>query len=128
MLKIKTIVEIAGFPKEFVGETMHKVINNLKSNENIKIHKIELAEVAEIKQLFSTFADMDLEFKEIPDFLAFCYDYLPSTVEILDTEKIAMPVREFTNGLNDMLAKLHQYNLTMNHLVNQIEKNKERKE
>ncbi len=116
MLKIKTIVEIAGFPKEFVAETMHKVINNLKSNENIKIHKIELAEVAEIKQLFSTFADMELEFKEIPDFLSFCYDYLPSSVELIDQESIELPAKDFDDMFNDVLARLHQYDLVLRNM------------
>ncbi|HLC56223.1 MAG TPA: hypothetical protein VJJ23_03230 [Candidatus Nanoarchaeia archaeon] len=116
MLKIKTIVEIAGFPKEFVGETMHKVINNLKSNEKIKIHKIELAEVAEIKQLFSTFADMELEFKEIPDFLTFCYDYLPSSVELMEPESLELPAKDFDDMFNDVLARLHQYDLVLRNI------------
>jgi len=122
-------MEVIGFPEEHVNKVSINVVEKLKKEEGIQVLKESSPKAEKVKEtIFASMIEVELKINDYAKLLHFCYDYLPSTVEILDTEKIAMPVREFTNGLNDMLAKLHQYNLTMNHLVNQIEKNKERKE
>jgi len=49
---------------------------------------------------------------KLPGFVVlnnFCFDYMPSSVELLDIEKITVPVNEIRESTNDLLAKLHEY-------------------
>jgi len=60
-----------------------------------------------------------------PAWLNFCYEYLPSEMQIIDTEKIVLSVNEMNNGLGEMLRRLHSLNLMLHNLN---ENNKELKE
>lgn len=98
-------------------------MDKLKKEENITVLKELVPKAEKVKDtIFAVLLEVELKINNYAKLIHFCYDYLPTTIEVLDTEKIAMPTREFTNGLNDLIAKLHQYNLTLNNLVQQIEK------
>jgi len=109
MIQIRTIIEIAGFPKEHVEETMFKVIKNLKDNKNLKILKTSVAPVEEIKTMWSSFVELDAELPDFKELLNFCFDFTPSSIEILKPEKIEDNSEVFADFLNDLLARLHQY-------------------
>ena len=126
-------MEVIGFPEEHVNKVATNVLEKLKKEENIEVIKEDLPKAEKVKEsIFAAMIEVELKINNYAKLMHFCYDYLPSTIEIVDMEKIAMPAREFTNGLNDLIAKLHQYNLTLNNLMNHIEKiqpkTKEKKE
>lgn len=118
---VRAIIEVMGFPEEHVKEVTEKVIEKLKAEDRITVIKDTLHPAQKVKEkFFSCFAEVELKIHDFSKLLGFCYDYLPSSVEILDTEKVVIPVREFHFALNETLEKLHHYNLTVTNLTNRL--------
>ena len=118
---IRAIIEVMGFPEEHVKLVTEKVIEKLKTEDRISIIKETVHPPEKIKEkFFSCFAEVEMKITDFSKLLGFCYDYLPSSIEILDTEKITLPVREFHFAMSEMLDKLHHYNLTVTNLTNRL--------
>ncbi len=125
---IRATIEVLGYPEDHVKKTIEKVVEKLKNEEGIKVIKSEIQKTEKIKEsFFASFAETEMKINDFSKLLHFCYDYLPSSLEILDAEKITMPIREFSMGINEMLAKLHHYNLVVNNLSNKVNELKNQK-
>ncbi len=122
----RAIVEVLGYPEEHVNEVAKNVLEKLKTEQGIKIVKETLNKAEKVKDvIFSSFIEVEIKINDFQKLMDFCYNYLPSTLEILDSNKVIMPIREFTNGLNELLTKLHHYNLVMNNLIHENSELKE---
>lgn len=115
-LSIRAIIEVLGFPQSHVDEIMKKVIDKLKGEEGIKIVKQQVAPSEKVKEMFSSFAEVEVKIADLGKLNHFCFHYLPSSVEVLDVENVNLSSREFTNYLNDILATIHQYNMIVANL------------
>ncbi len=115
-MRIHAMVEIAGFPKEHVEETIKKVIEKLKAEPDMEILEAEIAEAKENKEMWSTFAELELRINEIDKLIYFCLNYMPSTLEIIRPEQFEMDALQMTGLFNELLAKLHQYETVTKHL------------
>lgn len=129
-ISVRALVEVIGFPKEHVDETMGKVLANLKKEEGIKVLKEEIAPAEVVKeQMFASFVSVELSFESLKRLHHFCFFYLPSSIELLDANEVTMSASEFTGSMNDLLATLHQYNMVVSNLnaENEVLKMKEKK-
>ena len=126
MITIKTLVEIAGFPESHVNEIMEKILEKLEKENGIKIIKKDVGKAEKVKEMYSSFADMELDVDNLQVLMSFCFDYTPTSIEIVDIKELTFKVKELTNSLNDMLSKLHQYNylVTNMHAENTVLKQK----
>jgi hypothetical protein len=117
-IKIHTIIEIAGSPKEHVESTINKMMDIMKENKNLNILKKEIAKAekidlpAEIKNaqnvdVFSAFAELEIEMPSLEEIMGFCYTFMPSSLEIMEPESVTMNQKDLENSLNDLLGKLH---------------------
>ena len=70
--------------------------------------------------MFSTFVELEIKFKDIKDLYLFCIEFLPTSIEILDQEKITMKASEFTSALNEVVAHLHKYNMALHNAHAQL--------
>ncbi len=117
----RSIIEIAGTPKEHIEKTIKLVVEDIKKKKNIilksgdifKTKEIELKELKKKGKLFSTYAELELLFKDIPTLIEFCFDYMPSSLEILEPKDLELETNEFAGLLNDLLAKLHQVDMIL---------------
>ena len=116
MIKVLSIIEIAGFPEKHVAKTMKGVMKKLEENKEIKIIKKKIAKVKKVKELWSTFAELELDFKNFQDLTSFCFDYMPSSVEIVEPQDLNIKQVELSSMLNDVLAKLHQYQMFISNI------------
>lgn len=110
MIKIRTVIEIAGFPKEHIEETMQKVVTTLRQDKEVVVLNVSIAETQQVKTMWSTFCEFELQFSTEQQLLTFCYDYTPSYIEIIEPLEIVMNSTDFGSFMNDFLGKLHQYN------------------
>ena len=122
------IIEMAGKPKEHLKEIMNIVINKIKEDKNIEIINKEISEAEEIKEqkgFFSIFGEFELLMSSMPVLIGFCFDYMPSSVEILAPEEMQFKARELNGFLNDLQAKLHRTDMGLKQLnmENQFLKN-----
>lgn len=113
-LLIRTVIEIAGFPKEHIEEVMKKIVDKLKNEK--KVMKAKIFEAKKVEKIFSTFTEAEINFENIDELIGFCLDYYPSSIEVLEPEKFEVAGQEFTAIINDLLAKLHEYDSTVKRL------------
>src|SRR3989344_4590330 len=77
------IIEIAGFPKEHVEE------------------------------LWSSFVDIKITFKDLNQMIVFCFDYMPSSVDIIEPLKFNFESVEISGLFNDLMGKIHHYDMLL---------------
>lgn len=116
VFKISAIIEVAGFPEKHVNDVMLKIIENLKKEPKIKITKEEIAEARPAKDVFSGFMEFELEIETFDKLLFFCYNYLPSSIELLEAKDMKLSTDEFRSGINDLLAYLHRINFMVSNI------------
>ena len=54
-----------------------------------------------------TFVEIEMLVEKINDLISFCFDYMPSSVEIIKPESLKVNSRDIQNMLNDLQARLH---------------------
>ncbi|NTV23934.1 MAG: hypothetical protein HGA85_06215 [Nanoarchaeota archaeon] len=109
-LDVRIILEIVGKPKEHVKETLAEHLKNMKKQKLVLVNEhIEQPELSD-NDLFTAFAELELLFKDSKALLDFCFDYMPTSVEILEPEELAIKNTEFTSFINDLQGRLHGLN------------------
>ena len=104
-IHVRTILEMMGAPKEYIEKTLKDYIEKLKKDLNIV--KEDYEEAKEQGKMFSAFCELEIKFKDILELLDFCFEALPSSIEILSPENLSYKSNDFTDFLNDL--QLHQY-------------------
>jgi len=112
------IVEIMGKPPEHIEKTLKMYVEKLrKEKKDIKILEEDYAPAEEKKDnIFVTFVELKLEFKDISDVVWFGIDYMPASIEILEPDHFQYSSRDFTHFLNDMQMKHHKVDMIVKQL------------
>ena len=112
------IVEMAGRPPEHLKESLEKHIMILNDVNDIVVHSIKVSEPREIKMenksadaetMFSTFAEADFECDSFARLSETMFDFMPSSVEVIEPMKVTMDLHESTNLLNNISGRMHRY-------------------
>lgn len=136
-IKFKSIIEILGTPKEHVEKTMGLVVEKVKERQELKVFDAKTFEAKKLKDkpFWTTFTEIDMEAKDVDALIGFCFDFLPSSIEIIAPEKFGLENTDLNNFFNDILARLHQYDMLLKNmhaqnivLKKEIEKNTGSKE
>jgi hypothetical protein len=114
-LLARVIIEMLGAPKEHIEDTMKKYIESLKDREGVEVNKTYIAEteLREDKKLYSNYADLEIWFDGIDTLLGFCFDALPSSVEIIEPAELKFKANKLNNLINDLQAKLHKVDMVI---------------
>jgi len=126
-IQAKIMIEILGTPKEHVEETIKKVIEKLKNEEGVKLLKEVTYEAEKIKEMWSTFSDLDIEVEDTTKLVGICFDYMPSSVEIIEPLKMNIETTMITEFLNDLLARLHKTDMILKNTIAENQLLKQRK-
>ena len=110
-IRCKIIIEVLGKPKEHIEKTIRTYVDKIKDDSNLIVLKSEFADAQEKGDLWATFVELELIIKGIPKLIAFCFDYMPSSVEILKPEEFSMKKSTVEDLLNDLQARLHQVDM-----------------
>ena len=112
-IRCRAILEVLGKPKEHVEESLKNYIEEIEKDTTIKIVKKEIVEAQERKDIqegikfYSTFAEIEFVTKKIIGISSFCFNYMPSSIEIIEPEHIVLRNVEFSDILNDLQARSH---------------------
>ena len=110
-LHIRAIVEVLGNPKDYVDETLKGYVKKIEKDKSFQVLKKEFQDPVEQDDLFSAFVELEMLITDSMSLLSFCFDYMPSSVEIMGPTKVIYDSFDFTNFLNDMQARLHAVNM-----------------
>jgi len=120
-IRCKTIIEILGKPKDHVEKTLRMYTDKIKNDSDLIVLNTEFAKAEEKEKLWSTFAEMEMVVKGIPKLIAFCFDYMPSSVQILKPEELSLKRATIEDFANDLQARLHQVDMIVKNQKNENE-------
>jgi hypothetical protein len=120
MVRAIMIVEMAGRPAEHLTASIEKHIGVLNEVKDIKVHSIKVSEPREIEidemngvekgeKMFSVFAEADFECESFARLTETMFDFMPSSVEVLEPTRVTMDLNESTNLLNTISGRMHRY-------------------
>lgn len=116
-IQAKIVVEILGTPKEHVEDTMKKVVEKLKNEEGVKLLRETTYKAEQVKKMWSTFSDLEIEVEDISKLMGLCFDYMPSSVDILEPSKMDLETVKIADLLNDLLAKIHKTDMMLKNAI-----------
>jgi len=113
----RTIIEIVGAPKEHIEKTMNLYIDQLGEDDRYEIVENNTAPAeAHGDNLFVTFTELEVRTSKVSNITEFCFSYMPSSIEIIDPDKLLYRSGDLSNFLNDLQAKLHSLDMAVKKL------------
>ncbi len=113
-ITFRAVIELLGKPKEHIQDTLQEYIAAIKKNPKYKILVEEIADPSkhgDTEDLWSVYVELEIKANETIDVLHFCFDYMPSVIEILEPQEITTTDVEFGSFLNDLQTRLHQIDM-----------------
>ncbi|MDD5193648.1 MAG: hypothetical protein PHF67_03610 [Candidatus Nanoarchaeia archaeon] len=113
-IKAKFIFEILGKPPEHIKNALEEFINKLGENKGLeitsrKVHEPKPLEDKNAKDLFTTFAEVEIKADNLNTVFAIVLNMLPAHVEIIEPEEIKLNNFDLSFVLSDLSVKLHKY-------------------
>ena len=119
MVRAIMIVEMAGRPAEHLTEAIEKHIGVLNEVKDIEVHSIKVSVPREIEmtegvsdggeKMFTVFAEADFECDNFGRLSETMFDFMPSSVEVIEPLKISLDMNDATNLLNNISGRMHRY-------------------
>ncbi len=116
-MRTRLIIEIAGSPKENVDKAM--LLLGEKFGEGVldlKVRKKSVKEPQQIKghdKVWSGFIEFEVDVKDLPTAVGIVFDYLPSSIEIVEPDQLLVQIADINVIINDLAARLHQYDAAL---------------
>ncbi|MFP4117308.1 MAG: hypothetical protein ACLFTR_00110 [Candidatus Woesearchaeota archaeon] len=105
------IIEVLGKPKEHVEKALNDYLSKIKESKLIFI-KEETSEAKEVEDsMFSTFSEVELMAKGTDALINFCFDYMPSSIEVVEPSILKYSSKALTDFLNDLQTRLHNLDM-----------------
>jgi hypothetical protein len=106
------ILEIIGKPAEYLVETLDSMLTQLGSEPKTVITSKKINEPVQMKEnpeFYTTFAEVEIEVKEITDLVVLMFKYMPAHVEIVSPELLALTNGGWSDILSEIVRRLHGY-------------------
>lgn len=121
------IFEIIGKPPEHLVSTLNSIIDQINSEEKVKVIKRKIGEPKEMEEnagivntsgkeakiekekFYITFGEVELETDDLPTLVSIIFRYMPAHIEIISPEKVNLTNLEWSGILTDLTRKLHSY-------------------
>ncbi|MEM4239729.1 MAG: hypothetical protein QXM31_01310 [Candidatus Woesearchaeota archaeon] len=104
----RVIIEMLGAPKEHIEKTMRDYIDKLKKEQAVLKSDIAEAQPEQEGKIFGTHAELEIKFDDLADLLDFCFESMPSSVEVVEPGTLSIPLNKLNGFLNDLQARLHE--------------------
>ncbi len=123
-IQANLILEILGRPPERISEALNALVEKLGSEKGVKILEKTFHEPIQVEgstNLFTSFAEVTAEFKEIGNLLGILFAYMPSHVEVIKPEKLSFSNAELNDIANKLIQRLHGYDAIAKTMLNEKE-------
>ncbi len=121
-VEARLIIEVMGRPVENVKQALSEIIKRLGSEKGIKVKKDEQfspKKIPETEDLYTTFAEIEIEADTIEQCLWVAFSYMPSNMEIISPESIKVTNEHLSSIANNIVAKLHSYDAIAKQMINE---------
>ena len=120
-LHASLILEILGRPIENVKEAIQNIVAKMSSEKGVKILNKNYHEPIPVEgseDLFTTFAEVEIEFDAIENYLGILFAYMPSNIDVINPERINITNVNLNDLGNRVVQRLHEYDaITKNSIV-----------
>ena len=106
-IRCRAIIEVLGKPQEYVEKAIKEYAGHIKKDSELVVLNEDYSEIKEQGKLWSQFVELDLVIKGTPKLIGFCFEYMPSSLEVMKPEHLIMSNHELGSFLNDLQARLH---------------------
>ena len=109
----RAVIEVLGKPKEYVDESLKGFVEKLKADDNYEVVDEEYADIKkeEEQELWAAFAELEVKAGKIEELIRFCFDYMPSTIEVIEPKELKYSDMDVSHFLNDLQGRLHQVDM-----------------
>lgn len=111
--KIRTLMifEMLGRPADYAKEIMVKVVDAISKEKGVELIKKSISEPKQIENsnLFSLFAETELDVENINQLFGLIFTYMPSHIDIITPENLKISNSDLNMFANQLVIKLHQY-------------------
>ena len=109
----KVVIEVLGTPKDHVEQTLKQIVELLKKED--RKYELLVAQVYEAKETkkdwWNSFVDLEIRFKDLDTLVIFCFDYVPSSIDIVEPQSVELKASVMNGLLNDLLTQIHKYDM-----------------
>ena len=115
-IRCRAIIEVLGKPKEHIEYALEDYIKHIKEDSELVVLHEDYSEITEQGKLWSKFVELELVIKGTAKLISFCFEYMPSSIEVLKPEHLILTNSELSNFLNDLQARLHDVDMVVKQL------------
>lgn len=114
MDKINAIVtlEVLGRPAKNVTDSLKSITERIGAEKGVKILNKTIhppKAIPESKDLFTSFAEVEMEFDSLHNYFGVVFAYLPSHIELIYPETIPLGNFDLNALANQIIQRLHSY-------------------
>jgi len=112
MIEARAIMEIMGRPPEHIAESLNTLVVKMGAEKGVKIANKKYHDpvpVKEVNNLYTAFAELELELDGITTLLMITYIYSPSNIEVVSPETLKLSNDDINEFFNNLLARIHHY-------------------
>jgi len=112
-IKAMLIFEMLGRPVEHLKSTLEGFVGKISEEKGIEIldkktHEPKRLEEAQ-QEIYTTFAETEINFEDIDALLKIIFVYMPSHIEIISPKEFQVKNFEIGTLMSEIARKLHQY-------------------
>ena len=109
----RAVIEVLGKPKEHVEQSLQGYIEKLKNDKDYTLIDEKFAELKkqDEQELWATFAEVEIKTDKFENLTKFCFEFMPSLVEVLEPHSITFAGNELSEFLSDLQARLHNIDM-----------------
>jgi len=119
-LQARMVMEILGRPPENIIQALNMLLDRLGKEKGVKIIDKKVHDAVEApgqKDLFTSFAEVEVELDSIANYLGIVFAYMPSHVELIYPENINLRNSELNELANSLTNRLHNYDAIAKRLM-----------
>lgn len=112
-LHVSVLFELVGNPKKHIEETLQAFLDSINQDEHIITIKEDVEETLELEDsngAFSAAAEVEYLILGLEKLTWFAFNFLPANIEVKDPGELTFKDKDFSDWINDLLAKLHEVN------------------
>ncbi len=115
-LRCAVIIEVLGKPKEHVEKTIRDYVEKIRHDDNLILLKEHFSDAKEKDEFFTIFVELELVIKGLHNLVAFCFEYMPSSVEIIKPRHFSLQGNSIEAFINNLQARLHEVDMVVKNL------------
>ena len=124
----RAVIEVLGRPEEHVEKSLKGFVDKLKKDEDFKVDSEDYAEIKkqDEQDLWAGFAEIEASTNNVDNLIRFCFDYMPSMIEIIEPKELKLTEMDVSHFLNSLQARLHNIDMIAKQVKfenNQLNKN-----